>query len=180
VLSTEPGVCEHKGLTISLRSDRAHDISALRQAADQSGLEVTLASQVKRDRALATELAGELGGHDHGWAPSMTGQLAAIAALYGRSRIVVSDRLHVLLFALIAGSIPVGLETGSHAKLSRQLSTIGLSGHVTDYAGLGEIIGRIQESYDATQARCARLLSEAQGQLRETERQLGQLLGVEP
>lgn len=64
-------------------------------------------------------------------------QLVRVERAYNSLRFVVSDRLHVLLFGLIAGVFPIGVETGANRKLARQLGAIGLGDLVYDHRSRG-------------------------------------------
>ena len=120
-------------LAVSLRFDRAAPgpvwFDIVRTVAREAGLRVVAVPQVERDIPRARELAAELGGevlewdgHDHAV------NEARVRAVYQRSRLVVSDRLHAVIMGHTEGAVPIGLGTQSVAKLERTLAPVGLHG----------------------------------------------------
>ena len=118
-------------LAVSLRFDRAapnavwYDV--VRTVAKEAGLRVVAVPQVERDVPRAREMAAELGGevlewegHDHAV------NEARVRAMYGRSRLVVSDRLHAVIMGHTEGAVPIGFGTQSVSKLERTLAPVGL------------------------------------------------------
>lgn len=117
----------------SFRSDRltADDtsiISKLAKVCNSQNLRPFFVSQATRDDAelarLAAETTGELslmGNHNH------AAYLNTVSAIYQQSLVTVSDRLHVLLFAALQGSVPVLYERpGASNKIQRTLESANI------------------------------------------------------
>jgi hypothetical protein len=175
-LGPAPGYPTRGGIAVSLRSDRSHNLGGLKAALGVAARRITVCAQVERDLGCTTELAAWLGADDLGWASTMARQLAAVNSLYTSSDLVVSDRLHVLLFALRAGAVPVGIETGAHSKLSRQLTALGLGHLVTSYDGVDGLLGRLRENLEAERANCVAAVSAAEARLERVQRDLATLI----
>jgi polysaccharide pyruvyl transferase WcaK-like protein len=122
---------ERDVLAVSLRFDRAAPgpvwFDVLRTVARDAGLRVVAVPQVERDIPRAREIAAELGGdvlewdgHDHAV------NEARVRAVYGESRLVVSDRLHAVIMGHTEGAVPIGFGTQSVSKLTRTLAPVGL------------------------------------------------------
>lgn len=124
-------------LVVSLRSDRPLPddpwFEALRAHAAGRGLRIVVVSQVTRDIERSAQIARRLDGEEMPWdgtAPDR--HEAALRAVYRRSALVVSDRLHVLIAALTEGAaISAAVRNGS-AKIERHLAVIGLTGVSVD------------------------------------------------
>lgn len=133
-LAIDPQDFKHrKLLVISMRGDRESSgrewIEAVRAYAAREGLSICVVTQVMRDadlsRKLATTLNGELvdwDGHGHDL------QEAKLRDLYRKARVVVSDRLHVLIAAYTHGAVPVGMNGYSSDKIDRHFDVIGVKG----------------------------------------------------
>lgn len=120
-------------LAVSLRFDRpppsAAWVATVRAVADERGLQVVAVPQVERDRPRAADLARVLGGDLVEWDGTAHRVVEAqVRAVYRRSALVVSDRLHAVVMGHTEGAVPVGLATGSVAKLDRTLSAAGVAG----------------------------------------------------
>jgi len=113
-------------LVLSFRGDRAPDEEGLRAlvgAARELGLRPCLVTQVQRDDAQHLRLAGLLGVEVQAWGDrTHRQQLHAVLELYAGASIVVSDRLHALVFGLRSGAVPLALPTPGSDKLT---STLG-------------------------------------------------------
>ncbi|MFB8894106.1 polysaccharide pyruvyl transferase family protein [Microbacterium plantarum] len=128
--STDTASAERReGLVLSMRGDRGTDLEYVGKVLQSAGQSVSVVTQVRRDAARSAEVALHFGVDLDRWEGSMEEQLRSLVDRYRSARFVVSDRLHVLIFALLCGAIPLGIETGSHNKLSRQFDAIGL-GHL--------------------------------------------------
>lgn len=117
-------------LAVSLRGDRpAPDrvwLDVVRQVAHELGLTVVAVPQVGRDTPRATELARALGGDVLPWdGVDHAAAEKVVRDVYGRSALVVSDRLHALVLGHTEGAVPVGLGTAPVGKLTRTLATVG-------------------------------------------------------
>lgn len=134
---TERGV-----LAVSMRSDRPYPsdewIGALKQFATERELEIWTVTQVLRDNDKSVKLAQDLGGLPLEWdGTDHRAQEERLRVLYRRSRIVVSDRLHVLIGALTEGALPAGLLVGSSDKISRHFEAAGITGIAVSADGAG-------------------------------------------
>lgn len=173
----QPGArCDGRdSIVIALRGDRAHDFVSLRALQSSlPGLRSVVVVQVRRDLRFAERGAEELSAACDGWEGTMEGQLERVVASYQQARFVVSDRLHVLLFGLLAGAIPVGIETGVNAKLARQLRQIDLSDHVFSYSRFSEALDFVKSDYRALHQRCEASLSRARERLRVVQSEIEQ------
>ncbi|WP_394289118.1 hypothetical protein [Microbacterium sp.] len=119
-------------LIISLRGTRPHPgvdwVDGIRATAERAGLRIRTVVQVREDEDRARTLAEELGGTYSPWGG--TDPLAHEDSLrdqYDRARIVVSDRLHVLILASLSGAVPVELVPHPTAKITEAFDTIGYS-----------------------------------------------------
>ncbi|WP_394554199.1 hypothetical protein ACDF64_06455 [Agromyces sp. MMS24-JH15] len=122
-------------LVVSLRADDPAPpyptdawIEGVRRYAERHGLEIWAVTQVhvdnERSRRLATDLGGQvlawddLRGHDR--------QEELLRALYRRTAIALSDRLHVVIAAFTEGAVPVGTLANGSDKIDRHFATIGI------------------------------------------------------
>lgn len=128
-------VVERTRLAMSFRADRSFDrktIEVLVTQAASRGLIPTFVTQVKRDDQLHQTLAAELGCEIVSWPADRTdrAQLRAVLRTYQQSAMVVSNRLHGVIFGMVAGAVPVGLATAGDTKIARTLGVVGLAHHV--------------------------------------------------
>lgn len=157
-------------------------LDAIRRYAAEEGLETWVVTQVSVDDERAHRLAADLGAQVLGW-PEPTGhdvQEARLRELYRRTRVVLSDRLHVVIAALTEGAAPVSLQLDASDKAARHLSTIGVHDVTVDATGLDAdtVLARVRavaarrvealdallvarERLDAVRADVVRLLSGA-------------------
>lgn len=124
-------------LVISMRGDRRGVpgawIEALRAFAARHGLTVCAVTQVERDAQLSRELATALGGTCVDWTGfAHDTKEAELNAIYRRTRMTVSDRLHVLIASYTHGAIPVALQTDASTKIARHFQAIGIDGMGVD------------------------------------------------
>lgn len=119
-------------LTVSIRHDRpgptdAYADAVKRFAGDHS-LEIMMVAQTERDLGPAREHAARFGAEVAEW---NTSDLAAaekeLRALYRRTAVAISNRLHGYVIAGTEGATPVGITMGSPEKLDRTLAAAGLS-----------------------------------------------------
>ncbi|MBO3096333.1 hypothetical protein [Cellulomonas dongxiuzhuiae] len=141
------GADERDVLVVSLRADaevapRPYPtpavVEALRRYAAQEGLETWVVTQVSVDDERSHRLAADLDAHVLGW-PEATGHdvhEARLRALYRRARVVLSDRLHVVIAAFTEGAAPVSLQLDGSDKAARHLSTVGVHDVTVDARGL--------------------------------------------
>lgn len=124
---------ERTELLVSLRGTRplpdAEWVSAVRESAERAGLSIRTIVQVREDEDRARELAGLLGGTFDAWGdtdPLL--QEERLRERYDAARLVISDRMHVLVLAALSGAIPVELVPHPTAKITRAFAAIGLDG----------------------------------------------------
>lgn len=128
-------VVDRTRLAMSFRSDRSFDRAAIGELVAQAvtrGLVPTFVSQVKRDDEVHQTLAAELGCEVVGWPAdrSDSAQLRTVMQAYQQSSMVVSNRLHSVIFGMAAGAVPVGLAGPGDTKIARTLAVVGLGHHV--------------------------------------------------
>ncbi len=115
-------------VAVSLRSDREWPfemVEAVHLWAKSQGLRLTFVTQVRRDEEGHVALSGRLPGSDVvSWTGSHAEQMARVKSVYGRARVVVSDRLHGLLFGAREGAVPVALVSPGDTKLLETLSSV--------------------------------------------------------
>lgn len=133
-------------LAVSLRGDRAEPsdgwCDVVRTVAAEAGLTVVATPQVGRDRTRAADLARRLGGDlvdGDDWRHDVVED--RVRAVYRRSALVVSDRLHAVVVGHTEGAVPVGLGDGV-AKIGRTLATVGLGSAAV--ADLDDAVASVQ------------------------------------
>lgn len=120
-------------LTVSMRGDRDDVpdtwVHAVRELADSEGMDICVVTQVARDAERSRSLARRLdailldwSGEDH------VAQEKRLIDVYRSSRMVLSDRLHVLIAGATYGAHPTALLTDSSKKVSRHFEAVGVSG----------------------------------------------------
>lgn len=131
---------ERENLVISLRGHRpvpSDDwFTGISEFAEQNGLSVVTLSQVFGDEGRNAEVAGRLGGTHIPWAEG--GDLdheARVRDVYDNSRLVVSDRLHVLIIASLSGAVPAEIVVDPAPKVRTHFERIGFYGVSLDANG---------------------------------------------
>lgn len=120
-------------LTVSLRGDRPFPDtewwSWVVDLADRLGLELTTVVQVRRDEEYGLEAAARFGATAVTWPRDLdhAEQENRLRDVYGRSRVTVSDRLHVLVTAATEGSIPLAWVPSSKGKSRRHFDAVDLA-----------------------------------------------------
>jgi hypothetical protein len=132
---------ERSELIVSLRGRRPlpgpHWAQALVDFAAAHGLRIRTVVQVREDEERARELATMLGGDFDPWGErDAVEQEALVRERYGHARLVISDRLHVLILAALSGAVPVELVASPTRKIADSFATIGLTGVSADAASL--------------------------------------------
>lgn len=112
-------------LAISLRGDRPLDPDRVRSWVEQGralGLQSVFVSQVERDDARHHDLAARFGAGLVAWGTgSHEDRLERVDEAYARAAVVVSDRLHALVFAATHGAGLVALIHPGEDKLATTL-----------------------------------------------------------
>lgn len=132
---------DRRRLTLSLRGLRSWPtdatLDALKRFSDSSGLEVTVVSQVREDEDRTLRLAAALGVGAVEWAQHTDSEQEAIVrTIYSESRYVISDRMHVLVYAALAGAVPLEMVENPVRKIKDHFALIGLEGISIDAEGL--------------------------------------------
>lgn len=150
-------------VVVSMRGDRPEPsqawVDGVAAYAREAGQRLVVVTQVFMDRDRSRDLAARLGaelldwdGEDHG------AQEDRLRALYQRTSLVVSDRLHVLICAVTEGALPLALLVDGSDKIDRHFVAAGMAGVAVSSAGL-----------DAAQVTAALADAAAQGPRRAAE-----------
>ena len=130
---------ERAEVLVSLRGNRPFPseawITAVRDVATDAGLRIRTVVQVREDEGRARELADALGGEFEPWGEtdSVT-QEETLRERYGAARLVISDRMHVLVLAALSGAVPVELVPNPTGKITAAFAAVGLDGLTLDAA----------------------------------------------
>lgn len=158
-------------------------LDAVRRYAAEQGLQTWVVTQVSVDDERSHRLAADLGAQVLGW-PEPTGhdqQEERLRALYRRTRVVLSDRLHVVIAALTEGAAPVSLQLDASDKAARHLSTIGIHDVTVDATGLDAdtVLARVRAAA-ARRTEAIDALLAARGRLAAVRSDVVRLLGGAP
>lgn len=134
-----PGAAWHDRdeLIVSLRGTRPHPgdewIAAVRALATAEGLRIRTVVQVREDEARSRELADQLGGEYDPWGDTdPVAQEQLLRERYDGARLVISDRMHVLVLAALSGAAPAEAVPAPTAKISDAFEAVGLTGITLD------------------------------------------------
>ncbi|WP_336645775.1 hypothetical protein [Microbacterium sp. USHLN186] len=179
VLTSAPGVSgERNELIVSMRGARpmpsAAWVRAVRATADAEGLRIRTVVQVREDEARARELAQALGGEFDPWGSTdPVTQEAKLRERYLHARLVISDRMHVLVLAAIDGAVPAELAPNPTEKIANAFATVRI--HDITLDALQADAGRMQEFLQAQLDRSAFIAEQigaARQRLAEVEQQM--------
>lgn len=130
-MATRPGsvAAERTVLAVSLRWDRPLPsdawFSAVREFAAHHNLTIEVVSQVFGDVARSRELAERLDAPSDIWTHKHDlAHEEFVREVYDRSRIVISDRLHVLVVAATSGAVPAQLIPRPVAKVAANFRAV--------------------------------------------------------
>lgn len=158
---------------VSLRGGRPYPsadwIASVRATAERAGLRIRTVVQVREDEDRSRELAAALGGDFEPWGErDALDQEALLRERYENARLVISDRMHVLVLAALSGAVPVELVAHPTQKISEAFAAIDLHGLSQDASGLdpatmerfleasldraAEVSARVREAADALAA----------------------------
>jgi hypothetical protein len=156
-------------LIVSMRGARPMPsvawLSAIRAVADAQGLRIRTVVQVREDEDRARELAQALRGEFDPWGSTdPVTQEAKLRERYSRARLVVSDRMHVLVLAAIDGAVPAELVPNPTAKIANAFATVGI--HDITLDALPADAGQMQEFLQAQLDR-SRFIGEQVGAARQ-------------
>lgn len=124
------GLAERDVLAIGFRSDRPalneDEKFALVSLAEELSLRIVVVTQVERDEAANSILARDIGAETLAWPPGRTHaeQERSVRELYGRARLVISDRIHALIIGATEHALPVGYSTTSDEKIARTFAPV--------------------------------------------------------
>jgi len=156
-------------LIISLRGARPLPddawVQAVRATAAAEGLRIRTVVQVREDEERARELATLLDGEFEPWGDTdALAQEALLRERYDGARLVLSDRMHVLVLAALSGAAPAELVPHPTRKISDAFTTIGLTAvsrdaSTTDAEGMAAFL-HTQLRRGAETAECVRKANE--------------------
>jgi len=121
---------ERPDLIVSLRGTRPLPDSAwfdaVRAVADEEGLHIRTVVQVREDEQRSRELAKALGGTFEPWGDTdPVAHEERLRKRYDDARLVISDRMHVLVLAALSGAAPLELVARPTRKITAAFETIG-------------------------------------------------------
>jgi len=130
--------------------------------------------QVREDESRARELASVLGGTFEPWGDQdPVVQEARLRERYATARLVISDRMHVLLLAAVDGAALAELVPSPTDKISHAFATVGIHEITLDAEGVESATMQnfLAAQLDRVTAHGV-LLEGARGRLVEVERQM--------
>lgn len=171
---------------VTLRGNRPFPSPAWVQGitafADAAGLRLQTFAQVRQDEARAVELATALGAEHLAWGERDTvAQEERLRRAYGDARVVVSDRLHVLVFAMLSGALPAEVVDAPSAKIREHFAQIGVRDLTLDSTSAGA--GQVQAFLDELVGRHDRTfagLAAGRAELAQAERLVQRLVAGAP
>jgi|SRR5690554_169079 len=119
-------------LVISMRGDRKLPsqkwFEAIKEFQKANNLEIVVVSQVKIDNQRSKEIAAKLGGDCYIWENQYdhNQQEMIVNEIYRKSKIAVSDRLHVLIAAYTKGVIPTDISVVESNKVQDHFDVLPL------------------------------------------------------
>ncbi|MCO7203130.1 hypothetical protein NH287_06405 [Microbacterium sp. CnD16-F] len=136
-----PGVPweNRRDLVVSLRGTRPMPngdwIEAVRGFAASEGLRIRTVVQVREDEERSRDLADALDGTFEPWGDTdaITHEVR-LRERYDVARLVISDRMHVLVLAALSGAAPLELVPSPTHKITAAFATIGLADTTADAA----------------------------------------------
>ncbi|WP_177199680.1 polysaccharide pyruvyl transferase family protein [Cellulomonas sp. KH9] len=164
---------DRETLVVSLRGDRPSPSAAWFTAVDawskSNGLRVVTVAQVVEDEDRAMSIANQLGAVHYRWTDTPDVHEERVRELYGSARMVISDRLHVLVLASLGGAVPTEMVTGPRQKVRSHFAQIGLEGISLDLSETS--------TAEATEFLSAQLLrrSEVRARVREAHDEIRDL-----
>jgi hypothetical protein len=119
-------------LVISLRIDTElpndNWFNAINKFANDYNLKIIIISQVKADNPMTLNLANIFQAKFFIWSEEISHmeQESILNNIYLNTSIVISDRLHVLILAMISGAKPINLTANITKKIDRHFSVINI------------------------------------------------------
>lgn len=165
-------------LVVEMRDDRPYPapqwIDAVRTFAAKNDLQIMAVTQVLRDSHRSRALARDLGGSILDWdGAAHDAHESRLRALYRRTSVVVSDRLHVLVTAFTEGAMPVAPLVDTSDKIDRHFVAADIGGVSFPTAGMDH--AEIVADLDAAVSRRERAfagLTTARVELEQVRREL--------
>jgi hypothetical protein len=119
-------------LVLSMRGDRPAPsdrwVATIKAFALRNRLSIVVVTQVGRDQERSIELAKRFEVAPPVWITGDYGrQEVYLRSIYRSSKVVVSDRMHILIVAAIEGAVPICLTEGKEEKIERHFQAIGFS-----------------------------------------------------
>lgn len=108
----------------------------IRRFGRAGGLTLVTFAQVAGDEDRARQIALGLGAEHIPWNSQPEQHEETLRQLYDQSKIVISDRLHVLILAALSGAVPAELAESPAEKIRTHFGCIGLHGVSIDARGL--------------------------------------------
>ncbi|OZE84923.1 hypothetical protein CH304_07095 [Rhodococcus sp. 15-649-1-2] len=126
-----PELKERTLITLILRGDRPAPseewLAWFAKMSARLGLTPAVVVQVRRDYRRAQELSTAYAPDYFAWfVDDHAEHEASVREVYRRSAVVVSDRLHALIFAATEGAVPIGWVESSTGKVRRHFDTWGM------------------------------------------------------
>lgn len=128
---------ERRTLVISMRGKRDFPSDAwfasMELLARDQGCSVVVLSQVREDEGRSQEIAERLQARHLKWGSrSDLDHELLVRSAYSESAVVISDRLHVLVLAAVAGCVPIEISDSPRTKVSEHFAQIGVHDMVID------------------------------------------------
>ncbi|UDF12451.1 hypothetical protein LH407_09815 [Antiquaquibacter oligotrophicus] len=173
------------GVIISMRAKRDFPSDAWFAAIAQvvGDRKVITLSQVREDEDRSREIATRLSdlGADARLDPwgsrSDLEQERYVRALYGQSSLVISDRLHVLILASCAGSVPLEITEHAPSKAEEHFAAIGYTGVSLNLSqATGDAVAKFAIEAASRRASLTSLMLAAQAQLDAVESEIHGLI----
>lgn len=165
-------------LVVSMRGDRPLPPDAwfdgIRAHAETTGAAIVAVTQVARDDERMRDIAARLGAEHVAWRPGdHRGLESALRDRYRSARLVISDRLHVLVAGVTEGAVPVGTPLSGDPKIARSMRaahipTAVIDPRSVDAREMAAALSRVSERVDDVREG----LAIARAQLRETRDRL--------
>ena len=148
----------------------------IKDLARRAGLDPVVVVQVARDNEAAQAVARAHGFRCHSWREGAhLHRESDVRALYARSRVVVSNRVHALIIGLTEGAAPLAPSEMGVEKVERIFRAAGIDGLMID---AGQPIGTA--ALERSEAQCFRQLTSARSSLAQAAADLVSTLRTDP
>jgi hypothetical protein len=128
-----PNIDQRNVLTLSMRGDKKLPsnkwFEAILQFSKQHKLTINVISQVRADNRRTNEIALKLNAKSYLWPDIMSHleQEKILFDIYLNSKLIISDRLHVLIAAFSKGAMPANILSAPSEKVQHHFSVVGLN-----------------------------------------------------